>query len=136
MDSESPVRICKVDEDERLVFGWASIATDTDGAPIADLDGDVIEPSDLEHAVYDYVLKARTAGEQHAGDPIGQIVESLMMTPDKAKAMGIEAPTAVGWWVGVKVDDAEVFAKVKDGTYKMFSIEGTAEKEEMDEAVA
>ena len=31
-----------------------------------------------------------------------------------------------GWWIGFKVTDDDVWAKVKDGTYPMFSIEGEA----------
>lgn len=130
----TPMRICKLIEDERLVFGWASVVTDEQGQPVVDSEGDTIDAADLEHAVYDYVLEARDAGERHEGEPVGQIVESLMMTLDKASAMGIDSQQAAGWWVGVKVDSPEVFAKVKDGTYKMFSIEGTAERETPDEA--
>ena len=39
----------------------------------------------------------------------------------------------VGWWIGFKVLDEEVWEKVKDGTYSMFSIEGTAERVEADD---
>ena len=37
-----------------------------------------------------------------------------------------------GWWIGFKVTDDEVWKKVKDGTYPMFSIEGEAVREEVD----
>ena len=50
--------------------------------------------------------------------------------------MGIPAgilPDA-GWWIGFKVTDSGVWEKVKDGTYTMFSIEGEAERIEIDEA--
>lgn len=40
----------------------------------------------------------------------------------------------VGWWIGFKVTDSGVWEKVKDGTYTMFSIEGEAERIEIDEA--
>jgi hypothetical protein len=44
--------------------------------------------------------------------------------------MGIDATAApAGWWVGFKVDDPEVWAKVESGEYKMFSIGGTATEE-------
>lgn len=41
--------------------------------------------------------------------------------------MGIpEGTVPTGWWIGFKVTDDDVWAKVKDGTYPMFSIEGEA----------
>lgn len=44
-------------------------------------------------------------------------------------AMGIpEGTLPVGWWIGFQVTDADVWEKVKDGTYSMFSIEGKAER--------
>ena len=49
-------------------------------------------------------------------------------------AMGIpEGVVPEGWWIGFKVTDDEVWEKVKDGTYPMFSIEGEAIREEVDE---
>ena len=35
------------------------------------------------------------------------------------------------WWIGFQVTDADVWEKVKDGTYSMFSIEGKAERVEV-----
>lgn len=119
--------IAKLDEDERTVFGWASVAADAGGDLLVDHHSDIIEPAELEKAAYEYVLKFRGAGEMHRGQSVGQLVESLVMTPEKARAMGIRQPMATAWWVGYKIDDPEVFAKIKDGTYSMFSIQGTAD---------
>ena len=47
-------------------------------------------------------------------------------------ALGItEGALPEGWWIGFKVTDPDVWDKVKDGTYPMFSIEGTAIREEI-----
>ena len=47
------------------------------------------------------------------------------------RAMGIhKGRLPVGWLIGFKVLDKEVWEKVKDGTYPMFSIEGEAERVE------
>ena len=52
----------------------------------------------------------------------------------KMEAMGIPVGTIpVGWWIGFLVTDEEVWEKVKDGTYTMFSIEGEAERVEVEE---
>ena len=51
-----------------------------------------------------------------------------------AALLGIPDGTLpVGWWIGFKVTDEDVWAKVKDGTYPMFSIEGSAIREEIPE---
>ena len=42
---------------------------------------------------------------------------------DKAKALGFDLPKGT-WMISQKVDNPEVLAKVKDGTYRGFSIEG------------
>jgi hypothetical protein len=42
---------------------------------------------------------------------------------DKAKALGFDLPKGT-WMISQKIDNAEVLEKVKDGTYKGFSIEG------------
>ena len=48
------------------------------------------------------------------------------------QAMGIPAGTLpVGWWIGFKITDKDVWEKVKNGTYQMFSIEGEAERVEV-----
>src|SRR3990167_542287 len=125
--NEPTMKVCKVDEEERLVFGWASIAADGDERLVIDSDGEAIEPVELEKAVYEYVRESGDGGERHEGEPVAKMVESLVLTPEKASAMGLNIPPMSGWWVGYKFADADVFAKVKDGTYPMFSIEGTAE---------
>ncbi len=118
-----PTQVLKVDEDSNLVFGWAS-------SSVVDLDNEIVESADLERAVYDYVLEFRDAKELHKGDSVGQLVESLMFTPEKAASMGLPAPEHSKWWVGFHIADDETFAKVKSGEYPMFSIGGMAERED------
>lgn len=122
------LNITKVDEDQQLVFGWASISNSADGTPVVDSQGDIIEPRELENAVYKFVkdYAAKGAGQLHKGEPVGHIVESVILTPQKMQAMGIDHPMPTGWWIGMKVDDAAVFEKVKSGRYRMFSIQGRA----------
>lgn len=64
------------------------------------------------------------------------LVESVVFTEEKTQAMGIPAGAVpVGWWIGFKVLDEDVWEKVKDGTYSMFSIEGEAIREEVEDGV-
>lgn len=123
--------VTKTVEDQNLVFGWANIV-EKDGTVVTDKQGDQIDIADLERAVYDYALFKREAGEMHERTTgVGQMVESLVMTVEKQKALGIpEGSTPLGWFVGFKLAD-DVFKSVKSGKYSMFSIGGLAMREEI-----
>ena len=126
-------KFTKLDAERRLAFGWAYVAED-DGQVITDHSGDFIDKAalpDLEEAAYEYVLLSREADEMHETfEGVAQLVESLMLTPEKAEAMGI-VTKKIGLWVGFKIQDDEVWAKVKDGTYSAFSIRGRGQREEV-----
>jgi 8-oxo-dGTP pyrophosphatase MutT (NUDIX family) len=124
--------IFKTDDDKRLVFGWASISITVDGEQLEDRQKDIIDPEDLEEAAYEYVLNFRDTGEEHISSmrKKGKLVESCVFTAEKQKAIGIpEGILPVGWWIGFKIEDDSAWEKVKNGTYRMFSIEGKANRE-------
>lgn len=111
--------ILKSEGDQRLVFGWASVSVTVDGEQIEDLEGDAIDPEELEKAAYQYVLDFRDAGEMHDQGlrKKARLVESCVFTPEKLKAMRIpEGTVPLGWWVGFYVDDDEAWEKIKDGS--------------------
>lgn len=120
------VEVAKLDDEQQLVFGWAWVSKDANGELVVDSQGEAIEPDDLELAARDFMVNARGAGQMHEGEAIGNVVESFVLTPEKAKTMGIETQ-AVAWWVGMHIPDEEAFAKVKSGEFSMFSIQGLAE---------
>ena len=129
--------IYKTDDDKRLVFGWASISITVDGEQLEDRQKDMIDPEDLEEAVYDYVLNFRDTGEEHIPTmrKKGKLVESCVFTAEKQKAMGIpEGTLPIGWWIGFKIEDDAAWERVKNGTYKMFSIEGKANREPVEKS--
>jgi len=120
--------VIKIDVEQRLAFGWASVAVRKDGETVVDSQQDIITPAELEQAAYEFVLKFREATEMHQGPTIGSLVESMVVTPEKLSALGLpQDALPLGWWVGFRLEP-ETFAKVKDGTLRMFSIEGTAER--------
>lgn len=126
---ENEYTVMKTDDDKRLVFGWASVSITVDGEQVEDRQKDVIDPEDLEAAAYEYVLNFRDTGEEHISTmrKKGKLVESCVFTAEKQKAMGIpEGILPIGWWIGFKIEDDAAWEKVKNGTYKMFSIEGKA----------
>ncbi|MNM08213.1 hypothetical protein D3C81_182790 [compost metagenome] len=122
-------KIAKTAPDQQLVFGWANVAKEADGSFPLDWDGDVTQPEELEKAAYNYVLKYRETGEQHQGEAVGTLVESMMFTKEKQAALGIpDGIIPEAWWVGFYVPDTEVFAKIKKGEYEMFSVQGKARR--------
>ena len=137
MEREPPKRefkILKSDDECREVFGWASVAVRVGGEVITDYQEDVIDISDLEAAAYEFTAEFGTAGEMHQRGGIGRLIESVVFTKEKMSAMGITPDTVPeGWWVGFRIDDAEVWEKIKKGEYSMFSIEGTAVREKIKE---
>ena len=129
-------QIRKSDEEKMLAFGWASVSMRVNGELITDWQGDMIEPKELEDAAYEYVQLYREGGEMHERGGVAVLIESVVFTEEKMQAMGIPVGSLpIGWWIGFKVLESEVWKKVKDGTYQMFSIEGEAERVEIEEEI-
>jgi|GEM_PF-436869 len=123
--------IKKTEPDKMQVFGWASVAESPDGGEIADFEGDVVTPEELEKAAYTYVLKFRDTGERHNPElrKKGKLIESVVFTKEKQRAIGIpEATIPTGWWVGFQISDPETWTKIKNGEYRMFSVKGSGNR--------
>lgn len=144
---QATVDIQKIDEEHRVAFGWMSVAM-MKGQDLVDGEDDIIEMTSLEPAVYDYVLTSREAGDAHQEiQGIGQIVESIVFTDEKIKALAIDPLTHElneplydmllkemprGWWGGHYFASDAVWDKVKSGRYASFSIGGVAVGEIID----
>ena len=128
-------KIVKSDDEKQLVVGWALVSIRPDGDQIIDLQQDVVDPDVLENAAYRFVEFYRVSGEMHEeGVPktAAVLVESVVFTKEKMWAMGIpEGLVPEGWWIGFHVLDPDVWEKVKNGEYTMFSIEGEAIRREI-----
>lgn len=123
------VPIEKLDTEHRQIFGWASTAT-MKGELVVDSQGDTIDIDTLEKAAYSFALNSRTGSEMHSGLKKARMIESWMATKEKQKALGIDLGRE-GWWVGFQIDDGDTWAKIKDGTYKDFSIGGIGRRKPM-----
>ncbi len=137
--------IAKVSAAEHLVFGYANVAVSKRGDLIEDLQGDIIPPEELERAAYQFNLHFRGADEMHEGPVMGQLVESMVFTPDKLVKFATGPDGVIDsdvlkvlqetfpprWWVGFHVPDQSAFGKVLSGEYAMFSIAGEADKEKV-----
>lgn len=143
--------VSKLDDSQNLVFGWANVsvakstAAAVGGHDIFDLQLDSIPPVELEKAAYDFVLDFRETDEDHNGPCIGHLVESMVFTPEKLEKLATdpvsgaidgEALTVLKrilpcrWWVGFKLAP-DSYSAVKSGKFKMFSIAGEADREEV-----
>lgn len=121
--------IHKANDAEQLVSGWANVSVNADGSLPLDWQDDIIAPETLEKAAINFMLNYRESGEMHDGGSVGTVVESIVFTKEKQAALGIpEGIVPQGWFITVKIHDAAAFARVKDGTYKMFSIQGTCRR--------
>jgi Putative phage serine protease XkdF len=119
-----PLKIMKTDAEQQLIFGWASVV-EKDGVAVIDKQGDIIPVEELENAAYDFTLYSRDGGDMHDRRGVAKLVESMVFTTEKQKALGIDLKQ-VGWWVGFKVTDKELWAAHKRGERPEFSIGGAA----------
>jgi cation transport regulator ChaB len=141
--SEQLVTIEKVDTDKRQVFGWANVSHDWDYDTVAkslqlvqvcDHQGDMLEENTLEDAAYMFAKLYREGGEMHMKGGSATMIESMVFTIEKQKALGIpEGVVPVGWWIGFEVTDDKAWEAIKSGVYKAFSIEGRGRRERIEE---
>ena len=115
------------------VFGWGSVSVGDDGALIIDHHRDVIEPRDLEAAVYEFTKAARQVDTMHEREPVGRLIESLYVSPEKLQAMDLTGPPRCAWWAGFEVTDPSTIARVKSGELSEFSIDCMARRVELPE---
>lgn len=120
------VPIVKSDKQLRVVYGWASVSH-SDGQAIIDHQGDMIDTTELVKAAQQFMQESRASKAMHRGDVIGEVVESMVMTPDIQHALGIQLDR-VGWYIGIKIHDNDVWQKLQQGDYRQFSIGGRAKR--------
>lgn len=127
VDLRADGEILKTDPEQQIVFGWAYVAIDKSGEVNVDKSGDFIDQiEEIEKSAYDYVLRSRQSDADHTNVKGGEMVESIVFTPDKIEKMGIpEGVVPLGWWVGYKIEDAATWERVKKGELKAFSIHGS-----------
>ena len=120
-------QILKQMDEERLAFGWAYVST-VKGEISLDHSGEFIRPEQIAKAATNFMLSMRTAKAMHTGEKIGEVIHSMPLTNEIAKALGIQSDRE-GWLVAVKVYDDQVWQDVKSGKLAAFSIGGRALKE-------
>lgn len=120
------LHVIESDQPKDIVFGWASVAFRADGTQVIDHQGHMIDVDDLEDMAYNFALSRGTSGDMHTSAPFGEMIESMVFTPEKIEALGIDPGTIpYAWWVGFKLPPEQAKA-VRDGRRRMLSIEGSA----------
>jgi len=133
----------KADASLRVAYGWALLSS-VDGEEYVDSQGDVVDEASLERAVVRFMLDKATGGVMHKrtpdGEPVrvGKLVESVVVTDEKLRAMGLPVPEGKGprgWWIGIKYDSTpegeEVWKKIQTGELRGFSIGGRGYRKEL-----
>jgi hypothetical protein len=80
-------------------------------------------------ATNEFMKGSRSVKEQHSGGVIGQVVHSLPLTKELAKALGIDTEKE-GWITGTYISEDGSWEKVKSGELPAFSIGGKGRRVE------
>lgn len=124
------------DKARRIVAGFAKVSH-VAGELVADTENDVVEVEELEKAAHRFFDVSRKGTAGHYTAKSLSFVGGMVITPEKLEAMGVPAEVAKnstsGLWVEARVDDPKVWKRVTSGELKAFSIEGFAERVEVDD---
>ncbi len=120
--------ISKAIAPKKQVFGWAAVS-EIDGRPVVDYEMDHLLIEELEKSAYDYVQNSRVGGYEHlrdGDDPFhaAEMIESMVFTDEKVKALGLPDDFPRAWWTGFQVKNDKVWQDVVDGKVTQFSVHG------------
>jgi hypothetical protein len=125
---QSDFNVIKVDEEQRIIFGWASV-TKYQGEYVVDLQNEIIRTETLHKAVNEFMKSVRVGKVLHDGEQTGTIIHSFPISKEVCEALGIQSDKE-GWLTGYYVEDDDLWEAVKSGDYREFSIGGNADKSE------
>jgi hypothetical protein len=120
------VTITKTDADLQQCFGYAYVAKNADGTAVVDHSGDVVDVASLKKAIYAGFGKVKSR-EMHEKDAEATLIASAWIDHETLTKMGgspANAPDGA-WWVGVQVNDAALWKRIKAGEVSAFSIGGS-----------
>lgn len=124
------LNVCKVDADQQIFYGWAYVSEEN-GQIVIDKQDDYIIPADLLKAAEEFTLHGGKLGDMHDARNVGRVVASFCTTEELCKAFGLSVQdNRRGWILGFKVDDPEVWQKIKSGGQLELSIGGRGERVE------
>lgn len=118
-DLNSPIRVCKVDNEQQIVYGevYAPDVIDTHGAAMS--------PEEIQKMAHRFMMDVRNThiDLMHNNKPTDSVaVESFIAREDDS----VFTPGA--WVLGVKITDTELWSAIKQGKYNGFSMEAYVNK--------
>lgn len=132
------VKISKVIEGRRLVFGWGSVCTKRDASGVfvqyRDTDGDEFPEDVTLDGWLEYAKGDRVLDSMHDEKRVGIVPFIFPMTSDVAEALGLlDALQQTGILVGAYIEDDQILADFQSGKLEGFSMGGAAQFEELPE---
>lgn len=126
--------LSSVDKTHRVAYGWAYVSKKGSEA-VVDYSGDTWDISEIEKTAHEFVLDCREGGDSHSVIGGAELVESMVFSKCLQDALGIDikkdGESVEGWFVGFRINDDELLAKVEKGELSMFSIGGTGVREDV-----
>ena len=118
-----------INKQSKVAYGWAYVSTKK-GELQEDHSGDSWKIEEVVKTAHDFVCECRVGGESHIYKGGAELVESIVLSNDIQKMLGIDLEME-GWLVGFRITDETLLEKVEKGDYAMFSIGGFGIKEEV-----
>jgi len=116
---EKPSQFEIIDEDERLVSGWASVE-------VVDLQGDIVPISELKRAMYHFMDRGGLIMYAHSNKPVGKVLQWEVEKYPGTDVYGIRIVAKI--FKDYPIDDA-VWKAIKNGELRGFSIGAQAREE-------
>ncbi|MCL4715473.1 MAG: hypothetical protein KJZ75_11230 [Hyphomonadaceae bacterium] len=124
-------KVEKNDITGRYAAGFASVI-EKDGKRVTDTQDDVIFWADLQETAHDFIKNERVAKVMHAGEMVGEVVESVLIDDDFAKALGLSDPRR-GWFIKMDIADEATRKLNREGKFGGFSIGGSGQRVDLTE---
>lgn len=130
LKSERVIPIIKAATHKQIVYGVVLAPHEVD------TQGDFMTPEDIEKAAHYFITQSRVIGSEH-GRPIEAGVVESYIAPADMQFNGPLGPCEIAkgsWVLGVKINDADEWAKVLNGDYTGFSVGGFGSREDLGQA--
>lgn len=118
MSGNKPQQFEILDEDKRIIAGWAS-------TEVVDLHGDLVPIEEIRRGMYNLMARGGNILYGHSNKPVGKILEWDVRKHSEANVDGLWIVAQI--YKDYPLDD-EVWAMIKRGLLKGFSIGGQGKK--------
>lgn len=115
------IPFAKADEEKRLVYG---VVLEPDAL---DAQGDQVSAPEIEQAAHAFLERSRVLGEGHVRRAKAEVLESYIA--QKAFDLGDQEVAEGSWVLCVRVDDPDLWQRVKAGEITGFSVGGFGKRD-------